>query len=155
MQHVERSFTPDDLEIAANDLAMLMYFTSEIRPSVIALLARICPHRRALRWLVDELVNHVGTWPGPKEVRGLLCTRFDAADGIDEYCGLPGYGPAEQEAKYLAQHEQRKIQERVGGYIAEESQELLKQLSGAMRQIPVKANTDSEAEPISEVAKAS
>jgi hypothetical protein len=44
------------------------------------------------------------------ELRGLLCTRYDAADGIDQpYCTIPGFTPAEQEARYLEQrHEEVK-----------------------------------------------
>src|SRR3954466_970438 len=139
------NFTPDDLETVADDLAMLEYFTREIRPSVIALLARMCPHKRALFWLRDELVNHVGRWPGPSEVRGLLCTRFDPADGVDQWCSLPGYTAADGEAKSLAEHEQRKIQEKVGGYVSEESREMLLRLAGEMKQLPVPKRTEAKA----------
>ena len=67
--------------------------------------------------LVAELVNHVGEWPGPAEVRGLLCTRYDAADRIDAYCNLPGYRAADCEARSLTEHEQHKAQERSSGSV--------------------------------------
>ena len=79
-------FTPADLERACDDLTMLEFFPRESRASVMRLLRVICPHRRALKWLVAELVNQVNKWPGPAEVRGLLCTRFDPADGVDRWC---------------------------------------------------------------------
>lgn len=99
-------FTQKDLERACDDLAMMPFFPNEARASVMLLLVRMCPSKRALDWLVAECVNHVERWPGPAELRGLLCTRFDAADGIDGFCSLPGYSPAEMEARHLARHEQ-------------------------------------------------
>jgi enoyl-CoA hydratase/carnithine racemase len=117
---IPERFTKQDLEEACNDFAMLPFFPQEARASVMMLLAKMCPHRRALRWLVEEVVNHVGKWPGPAELRGLLCTRYDPADGIDHWCSLPGYTAADAEARHYAQHEQLKTQENIGGYLGEE-----------------------------------
>lgn len=128
----DEPFTPADLEAACDDLAMMEYFPRDSRVSVMSLLRNICPHKPALKWLVAELVNHVGTWPGPAEVRGLLCTRFDPPDGIDQYCSLPGYSAQEQEARYLERHTQLKDAE---GYIAEESRQVLKQLTARQKRI--------------------
>lgn len=128
----EEKFTIDDLEIACNDLSMLAFFPHEARASVMTLLRTMCPHRRALKWLVAETVNHVGKWPGPAELRGLLCTRFDAADGIDHWCTLPGYTAEEQEAKHLERHAQLTGAE---GYIAEESNQLVRQLAKGLKRI--------------------
>lgn len=102
------SISQADLDEAVNDLSMMPYFPIEARASVMALLARMCPSKKALNWLVAECVNRVGRWPGPAELRGLLCTRFDAADGIDGYCNLPGYTAAEMEARHIERHEQLK-----------------------------------------------
>ena len=115
----KEKFSQRDLDQALDDLAMLRYFPSDTRASVMHLLAKICPHREALEWLVGELVNHVGEWPGPAEVRGLLCTRYDAADGIDGWCNLPGYRAEDYESRHLAEHDQRKTQERIGGSVSE------------------------------------
>lgn len=129
----DEPFTPRDLEAACDDLAMLEYFPRDSRASVMNLLRTICPHRRALKWLVSELINHVGKWPGPADVRGLLCLRFDPADGVDQWCTLPGYTAEEQEAKHLERHKQLKEAE---GYIAEESKEILRQLDSNIKRIP-------------------
>jgi hypothetical protein len=126
-------FTPADLESACDDLAMLAYFPRDARASVMRLLRVMCPHRRALKWLVAELVNHVNYWPGPAEVRGLLCTRFDPADGIDQWCSLPGYTAEEAEAKHFDRHQQLA---KTKGWIAEESAEIVKQLASKAKQIP-------------------
>ena len=115
----EEKFNQRDLERAATRLGMLRYWTADLRAPVMHLLAQICPHREALEWLVNELVNVVNEWPGPAEVRGLLCTRYDAADGIDGWCNLPGYRAEDYESRHLAEHDQRKSQERVGGHIGE------------------------------------
>jgi hypothetical protein len=118
-------FTKADLNEAVDALEMLEYFPKEARGAVMTLLRNMVPHKQALDWLVAECVNHIGKWPGPAELRGLLCTRYDPADGIDQWCSLPGYSAADAEAKALAEHEQRKIQERVGGCVAEEAKEIL------------------------------
>lgn len=103
-------FNEKDLERACDDLAMLPYFPSESRQSVMRLLALMCPHKEALLWVVAEAVSRAPKWPGPTELRGLLCTRYDAADGKDQpFCSIPGFTPSEMEAKYLAKHEERKM----------------------------------------------
>src|SRR5579883_3447356 len=119
----DEPFTAEDLTKAADDLSMLPYFPHEARASVIALLARMCPHRRALKWLVSEVINHVAKWPGPAELRGLLCTRFEPRDGVDQWCSLPGYTAEEAYARHLEQHYQLT---RADGYLAEEAKQILR-----------------------------
>jgi hypothetical protein len=109
-------FTADDLRVACNDLATLPFFPQEAKASVVTYLARMCPHKRALRWLVDEVVNHVRSWPGLAELRGILCNRFDPADGIDQWSTLPGYRAEDNEARYLEGHEEQKRQELNGSF---------------------------------------
>jgi hypothetical protein len=123
---LEEKFNQRDLERAADALAMLRYWTPELRAPVMHLLATMCPHREALEWLVAELVNHVGYWPGPADVRGLLCNRYDPADRIEAWCSIPGYRAEDHEARHVAEHEQRKAQERADGWVAEGVEELLK-----------------------------
>jgi hypothetical protein len=107
----EERFTAEDLSWAADQLGMLPYFPHESRAAVITLLAKMCPDKRALRWLIDATISHAKVWPGPSELRGLLCTRYNAADGIDEpSCSIPGFTAEEAEAKFLAQHENVKVQ---------------------------------------------
>jgi hypothetical protein len=125
-------FTAADLEAACNDLAMLEFFPHQAKSGVLGLLRTMCPHKRALKWLVAELVNHVGKWPGPAEVRGLLCSRFDPADGIDQWCSIAGYTAEEQEAKHLERHKQLTTAE---GYVAEESREIVRQLGSKLKRI--------------------
>ena len=107
----DEKFTLDDLNRACDHLATLPYFPKEARGPVMTALRRMCPHKRALEWLVEEVVNHVPSWPGLAELRGILCSRFDPADGIDHWATLPGYRAEDAEAKYLLAHEERKQSE--------------------------------------------
>ena len=125
-------FTTQDLEAACDDLAMMPFFPADARAAVMLFLAKICPHREALRWLVAQLINRVGKWPGPAEIRGLLCTKYDAADGIDGYCSLPGFTPAEMEAQHFERHEQLKA----GSWEAERLNQLQLGSGVRIKQIP-------------------
>ena len=125
-------FSHRDLEQACDDFAMLAYWPAEARASVMRLLAQMCPHREALRWLVAEVVNHVGKWPGSAELRGILCSRYEPADGIDQWSELAGYRAEDGEARYLAAHEAQKAIERSGA-LADESRAMIRQLAAAKK----------------------
>ena len=61
-----------------------------------------------LAWLTDMMVNHVGEWQGPKELRGLLCSRYKPLDGIEEYTSIAGFAPADcEETGTLKRHTRR------------------------------------------------
>lgn len=96
-------FNRKDIESALTKLAMLRYWPADpaTRGQIGLLLAKMVPSMEALDWLVDTLLNRVGEWPGPKELRGLLCWKFRPADGIDAVCALPGFTPMDGEALYL------------------------------------------------------
>lgn len=104
-------FTPQDLETALDELSMCQYFPTEpgVRAAIMRTLARMVPHREALIWLVRTMVDRIGTWKGPMELRGVLCTRFRPADGIEAFSSLPGFRPEDSEAALLDEHEQRKV----------------------------------------------
>lgn len=101
-------FSAKELDHAINRLRLMKFFPSEpgAGAALAELLAKICPHREALEWLVSTLQNHVAEWPGAHEVRGLLCTRYDAADGVDAWCSLPGFSAADAEARHYEHHAQ-------------------------------------------------
>ena len=95
-------------------------------------LRRMCPSRTALDWLVREAVTHVRVWPGLAELRGILCTRYDAADGIDQWSTLPGYCAQDAEARFLDGHDAAKANEQ---QIANESRQLLQLASAKTRRL--------------------
>ena len=76
-------FTNEDLDGAMADLAMLRFFPSEAatRGSIKAYIAKICPHKAALDYVVATLVDRVGEWPGPAQTRRVLAERYRPADG--------------------------------------------------------------------------
>lgn len=121
-------YTQRDLEIAVDNLALCKesFWAAEAggRASVMLLLTKLCNTKRELEWLVDEVVNKIEVWPGPKELRGIFCTRFDPADGVDVWCSLPGYRPSDGEQRAIEAHEQIKA----GGYLPEPAQETLHKL---------------------------
>ena len=95
-----------DVQSALSRLAMLKFWPAEpeTRAEIGGLLARMVPHRAALEWLVNTLVDRIGEWPGPAEVRGILCWRYAPADGIERNCSLPGYRWEDGEARSYNEH---------------------------------------------------
>ena len=92
--------TNEHLAAALVQLSMLKFFPQGQAQKAVALyLEKLCGTAERLMWLVGELVNHVDEWPGPAEVRGLFCSRFRPADGIEADCTLPGYAAADGEVK--------------------------------------------------------
>jgi len=122
-------FNKHDLDRAVTDLAMCKFFPSDpaVHTSIELLLAKMVPDKEALTWLIAEMVNKIGEWKGPKELRGLLCTHYPPADGVEAFCSIPGYRPEDSEAKALEEHAQLKA----GGTLPEalEDRKLIKLLA--------------------------
>lgn len=99
---------------AVGRMTILKYFPPDPIPQseIAKLLQRMVEKQEHLAWLTDMMVNHVGEWQGSKELRGLLCSRFRPADGIEEYTSIPGFSPADCEARNLEDHERYKQMER-------------------------------------------
>lgn len=104
-------FSRNDLTNAIDELSICEFFPREpgAQAAVMKLLAKMCPHREALRWLVDQFVNRIGKWHGPAELRAVLATRYRPADGIEAFSTLPGFTPEDSEAKCFDEHEQLKV----------------------------------------------
>ncbi len=96
-------FSRADLERANLRLAMCSFYPSDpgVQGAIMALLAQICPSLEALNWLTDTMVNRIGTWKGPAELRGILCWRYRPADGIEADSSSSGFTPADGEALWL------------------------------------------------------
>jgi len=126
-------FTDTDLNLAVVKLSMLKFFPTDplTQSAVMDLMCDMCESKEALNWLVAEMVNRIGEWRGPKEFRGLLCTKFMPADGIEAFCSIPGYRPCDFEARAIEQHEQLKA----GGWVPKEIEDkkLVKLLADSKR----------------------
>jgi hypothetical protein len=101
-----------DWKLAISDtvteLAQLKYFPSDdgAREGIMRLLLRLVEFGRVdqLAWLVRVMVDRVGVWNGPVELRGVFCTRFKPADGIEGDCTqTPAFSPAAMEARAAVQ----------------------------------------------------
>lgn len=86
-------FTANDVKAAIDELALLRYFPADenTRAALASLIVRMVPHREALRWLVRAMVDRVGEWKGPTELRGVLCWRYRPADGISADSTCAGF----------------------------------------------------------------
>jgi hypothetical protein len=86
--------TPEEAMGAVGLLSSLKYFPAQ-GPAWVGIadvLTRLVSTTERLDWLVRELLNQVSEWPGLKEIRGLYCTKYTPADGIEaKTCCLPGY----------------------------------------------------------------
>jgi len=82
---------PTAMEIAAAvaQLGALLFFPSDpsAREAVMEVLERMVGTSEQLEWLVRTMIDEVGEWKGPKELRGVFCTRFRPLDGIEAHCG--------------------------------------------------------------------
>jgi hypothetical protein len=100
---------------AVAKLGALTYFPSEpgARQALMELLGRMVSTPEQLDWLVRTLVDRVGTYPGPAEIRAVFCTRFRPKDGVEVWSALPGFTAADSERKYIAAAEERKHTEQI------------------------------------------
>ena len=99
---------------AVAKMTMLRYFPADpvAQGEIGSFLQRMVDKPEHLSWLTDMMMNHVEEWQGPKELRGLLCSRFRPLDGIEEYTSIAGFSPADCEARNLEDHERYKQMER-------------------------------------------
>ena len=122
-------FTNADLEAANTRFQMLSYYppSPSAQAAVMELLAKMCPHKEALEWLVDTMLNRVGTWKGPMELRGVLCWKFKPADGEEVNSSLAGF-TAEDGERVSAERNQD-----IAAIESAEARELLRSLSDRKR----------------------
>lgn len=122
-------FNARDLQQAVEDLSTCDFFPREpgAQAAVMRLLAKICPNKAALRWLVDTFVNRIGKWHGPTELRAVLCTRYRPQDGIEAWSQIAGFTAADGEERSYAEHQQLKA----GGTLPAAEVETLKQIASA------------------------
>ncbi len=90
---------------------MLEFFRDdpEFKASVGRLLARMCQSKQALVWLVRTMVDKVGKWHGPTELRGVYCTRYRPSDGVEGTATIGEFAPAAQESRLIEHRPCRQI----------------------------------------------
>lgn len=73
------------------------------------------PIEMQLGWLKRTMLNQVGVWHGPVELRGVFCTKFAPGDGWDADCSeTAGFTPVDLERRYIEEHQERKLLEGAG-----------------------------------------
>lgn len=94
--------TPEEIIEASRALAILQFYPVDpaAREQIMLLLSRLATTKERLDWLVETMIHRVGVWRGPVEMRGVYCSRFRPADGVDGNCReTPGFTPEEIEAE--------------------------------------------------------
>lgn len=103
---MSHKFDEHDLDLAIDSMRMLRYFPTDpgAHAAIKELLAKMVPSHEALCWLIDTVIENCTEWPGPADLRGLLCTHYAPQDGIDRSCSLVGFRPADYEEKAYSEH---------------------------------------------------
>lgn len=84
-----------------HDLAAIPFFPAEASAAIMDAIAKFVDKPERLNWLVDTAVQTMRKWDGVAELRGLYCTRFKPADGIEAPClTTPGYTPEDCETAH-------------------------------------------------------
>lgn len=98
----------EQIALAVQRLAILKYFPSGdiVQEEIMSLFERMVDKPERLDWLVSVLIDQVGEWPGPKEVRAIYCTRFKPADGVEAWSNLPGFTAMDSESLSYERHGQ-------------------------------------------------
>lgn len=111
----------DAIVQAVRRMSILKYFPSDevARVEIMRLLDRLVSTPEQLDWLVNALIDEVGEWPGPKEVRGIFCTRFPPKDGVETDAEHSKFSPIAMEARQLLA-EPPKVDRKLLGPAAEE-----------------------------------
>lgn len=99
------------LEHMLSAFALLRFFPASDAMARRELARQVCGFAataRQVEWLTNIVMSHYNDWPGISELRGIFCTRFRPADGIEtSLCGSSTYG-AVLEARGTATHEHYK-----------------------------------------------
>lgn len=93
----------EQISAGVEELGAIPYFPKEsgAQLAVMRAVEKFVSGPRELRWLIDTAVGRMREWRGVAELRGLYCTHFKPADGIEADCTIPGLTPADSEAGYL------------------------------------------------------
>jgi hypothetical protein len=122
--------TAQQIEQVVADFGMLRFFPSgeSERLAIMRLLRTMVGTSDELLWLRDAMMNHVGEWRGPAELRGVYCAYgvmtgavlrpggWKPADGIRAESSTPGYTQQDRNSKYIELESQQ-----TAGFLPSES----------------------------------
>jgi hypothetical protein len=97
--------TQKQIFAAVGRLGALAMFPSDpaAREGIMRAIERFVNTVEELKWLVETMMDKVGVWHGPTELRGVFCSHFKPADGgEDTRCvTTPGFTAYDQESRYF------------------------------------------------------
>lgn len=98
--------TKNDIIQAVRRMHALAMFPNDqhAREEIMRIIERMVGTKEQLDWLVSSMIDRVGEWKGPREMRGIFCTRFKPLDGIESYASAAGFTPADSESLCLVAH---------------------------------------------------
>lgn len=84
-------------------LAVLVHYPGDpiARAEIGDMLLSMVGTPAQLEWLISTMRDRVGKWEGPRELRGVFCTKFKPLDGIEATSTMPGFTPEDSEQLYL------------------------------------------------------
>jgi hypothetical protein len=97
---------------AVEDFGILRYFPVDAgtRVAVMSLLEQMVRTPDQLAWFGRTMINEVGEWHGPKELRGVFCTRFRPKDGVEVDCVAGSrFSPEALEGRGADEHQETKM----------------------------------------------
>jgi hypothetical protein len=103
-------FDENDLRWANETLSTIPFYPQDggTQSAISDFLAKVCPHRTALRWVVTTLAEQKQPWPGLGGIRELLCKRFAPADGV-EFGDLGSSEGDDIDCTQFPNHEQERL----------------------------------------------
>ena len=95
---------------ATADLSMLRYFPADelTRTGIMRLIERMCSTPAHVAELTRRVLAHYNDWPGPLELRGVLCTFARPKDGVEAGVTDLGGLASAIEQRVIDSHEERK-----------------------------------------------
>ena len=99
---------------AAMRLRVLKFYPNDrnVDLEVARIFGRMVSTNEQLNWLVETMVDKIGEWHGPMELRGVFCTRFKPCDGVEVSCvSSQGFTPSDQEMRSISAHQEQKLLE--------------------------------------------
>ena len=94
----------DQLADAVDSLGTLPMFPAApgAQREVMRALYRMVSTEEQLEWLITTVLDHSDQWRGAVELRGIFCTRFTPADGVEAIAkSTTGYTPADIESEHI------------------------------------------------------
>jgi len=105
--------TAQQLREAVSELHVLKFWPKGESEdlTIMSFLDRLVSTPQQLRWLVNTLIDQVGTYDGTDQIRAVFCSQFTPKDGVQAYL-KPGHSLYKTEDEYIADWKKKEEAER-------------------------------------------